>query len=204
MTSKRKLPSPITILMAFIIIAALATIVIPAGQYSRLSYTEGDKFTFITKDGESSLPFTQHTLDSLGIKISLDKFKSGAIRKPVSVPGTYQTIARNRQGLIEILQAPIKGVYDSIDIVFFILVIGGFMSVFNESGSMVRGLTALSYNMKGKETWLIIILTFLFSFAGASYGMAEETLVFYPVIVPLFLAAGYDLLVPVAVIFAGA
>lgn len=204
MTSKRKLPSPITILMAVIIIAALATIVIPAGQYSRLSYTEGDKFTFITKDGESSLPFTQHTLDSLGIKISLDKFKSGAIRKPVSVPGTYQTIARNRQGLIEILQAPIKGVYDSIDIVFFILVIGGFMSVFNESGAMVRGLTALSYNMKGKETWLIIILTFLFSFAGASYGMAEETLVFYPVIVPLFLAAGYDLLVPVAVIFAGA
>ena len=204
MAPKRKLPSPITILMAVIIIAALATIVIPAGQYSRLSYTEGDSFTYITKDAELSLPFTQHTLDSLGIKISLDKFKSGAIRKPVSVPGTYQTIARNRQGLIEILQAPIKGVYDSIDIVFFILVIGGFMSVFNESGAMVRGLTALSYNMKGKETWLIIILTFLFSFAGASYGMAEETLVFYPVIVPLFLAAGYDLLVPVAVIYAGA
>ena len=204
MAPKRKLPSPITILMAVIIIAALATIVIPAGQYSRLSYTEGESFTYITKDAELSLPFTQHTLDSLGIKISLDKFKSGAIRKPVSVPGTYQTIARNRQGLIEILQAPIKGVYDSIDIVFFILVIGGFMSVFNESGAMVRGLTALSYNMKGKETWLIIILTFLFSFAGASYGMAEETLVFYPVIVPLFLAAGYDLLVPVAVIYAGA
>jgi uncharacterized ion transporter superfamily protein YfcC len=33
--------------------------------------------------------------------------------------------------------------------------------------------------------------------------MAEEALVFYPVMVPLFLAAGYDLLVPVAVIYAG-
>ena len=204
MTPKRKLPSPITILMAVIIIAALATMVIPAGQYSRLSYTEGDSFTYITKDAELSLPFTQHTLDSLGIKISLDKFRNGAIRKPVSVPGTYQNIAGNRQGFIEILQAPIKGVYDSIDIVFFILVMGGFMSVFNESGAMVKGLTALSCNMKGRETWLIIILTFLFSFAGASYGMAEEALVFYPVIVPLFLAAGYDLLVPVAVIYAGA
>lgn len=68
MAPKRKLPSPITILMAVIIIAALATIVIPAGQYSRLSYTEGDSFTYITKDAELSLPFTQHTLDSLGIK----------------------------------------------------------------------------------------------------------------------------------------
>ncbi len=33
--------------------------------------------------------------------------------------------------------------------------------------------------------------------------MAEEALVFYPVIVPLFLAAGYDLIVPVAVLFGG-
>ena len=203
MASKRKLPSPITILMAVIVIAALATVIIPAGQYSRLSYTEGNSFKLITKDAELSLPFTQHTLDSLDIKISLEKFRSGAIRKPVSVPGTYQTIAGNRQGIIEILQAPIKGIYDSIDIVFFILIIGGFMNVFNESGAMVKGLTALSYTMKGKEAWLIIILTFLFSFAGSSYGMAEEALVFYPVMVPLFLAAGYDLLVPVAVIFAG-
>jgi uncharacterized ion transporter superfamily protein YfcC len=46
-------------------------------------------------------------------------------------------------------------------------------------------------------------LTFLFSFGGASFGMAEEALVFYPVLVPLFLAAGYDLIVPVAVIFGG-
>ena len=203
MAGKRKLPSPLTILMAVIIIAALATVVIPAGQYSRLSYTAGDHFTLITKDTESSLPFTQHTLDSLDIKISLEKFKSGAIRKPVSIPGTYQTIARNRQGIIQILEAPVKGIYDSIDIVFFILVIGGFMNVFNESGAMIKGLTALSYNMKGREAWLIIILSFLFSFAGASYGMAEEALVFYPVMVPLFLAAGYDLMVPVAVIYAG-
>ncbi len=203
MTAKRIMPSPITILMAVIVLAALATILIPAGQYSRLSYTEGNSFKLVTKDAETTLPLTQHTLDSLNIKISLEKFMNGSIRKPVSIPGTYQNIPKNRQGFIEVLQAPIKGIYDSIDIVFFILIIGGFMNVFNESGAMVKGLTALSCNMKGKESWLIIILAFLFSFAGSSYGMAEESLVFYPVMVPLFLAAGYDLLVPLAVIFAG-
>ena len=92
---------------------------------------------------------------------------------------------------------------DSIDIILFLLVIGGFMNVFHETGAMVKGLTSLSHTMKGKEAWLIIILTFLFSFAGSSYGMGEEALVFYPVMIPLFLAAGYDLLVPLAVIFAG-
>ena len=33
--------------------------------------------------------------------------------------------------------------------------------------------------------------------------MAEEALVFYPILVPLFLAAGYDVLVPLAIIFGG-
>ena len=77
------------------------------------------------------------------------------------------------------------------------------MNIFQESGAMIAGLSFLSHRMKGKEGWLIIILTFLFSFGGSSYGMAEEALVFYPVITPIFLAAGFDLLVPLAVIFGG-
>ena len=203
MKATKKMPSPITILMVVIIIAALATVMIPAGQYDRLSYSEGNSFTYSASDTSYSLPLSQQTLDSLGIKISLEKFTGGSIRKPVSIPGTYKPIPANRQGFIEVLQAPIRGIYESIDIVFFILVIGGFMQVFNTSGAMVKGLTSLSISMKGRETWLIVILTFLFSFAGSSYGMAEEALVFYPVIVPLFIAAGYDLLVPLAVIYLG-
>ena len=39
---------------------------------------------------------------------------------------------------------------------------------------------------------------------GTSFGLAEETFVFYPMIVPIFLAAGYDLMVPLAVIYIGA
>lgn len=203
MALKRKLPSPITILMIVIVAAALATWVIPAGEYNKLSYQEGSGFKLSTGKGDTTLALTQQTVDSLHIKISLEKFKSGAIRKPVSVPGTYHSMKKNGQGFLEILQAPLKGIMETIDIILFILIIGGFMNIFHESGAMVKGLTSLSYAMKGKEAWLIIILTFLFSFAGASYGMAEEALVFYPVMVPLFLAAGYDLLVPVAVIFAG-
>jgi len=203
MASKRKLPSPITILMIVIIAAAIATWLIPAGQYNRLAYEEGSGFKVTGSKGDTSLAFNQQTLDSLKIKISLEKFKSGAIRKPVSIPGTYHALPRNGQGPVQVIQAPLKGIYDTIDIILFILVIGGFMNIFHESGAMVRGLTSLTHTMKGRESWLIIILTFLFSFAGASYGMAEEALVFYPVMVPLFLAAGYDLLVPAAVIFGG-
>ena len=188
--------------MIVIILAAIATWVIPAGEFNKLSVAN-NSFVIANADSNINLPLTQHTLDSIHIKITLEKFTGGAIRKPVAVPGTYHTVKKNGQDILDILQAPIKGIYDSIDIILFVLVIGGFMLVFHESGAMVKGISYLSHKMKGKEAWLIIILTFLFSFAGSSWGMAEETLVFYPIMIPLFLAAGYDLLVPVAVIFGG-
>jgi uncharacterized ion transporter superfamily protein YfcC len=157
----------------------------------------------ITDSNEVSLPLSQKTLDSLGIKIKIEKFTAGEIRKPVSVPGTFTKQKRKGQGFINILQAPIKGIIDSIDIILFVLIMGGFMFVFNETGAMVKGISWLAHSMKGREHWLIVILTTVFSFFAGSYGMAEEALVFYPILVPLFLAAGYDLLVPLAIIFGG-
>ena len=202
MASKRSFPGPIPILMVVIILAAISTWLLPAGQYNKLSVT-GKTFTMVTDTNEMVLPLTQKTLDSLGIKIKVEKFINGDIRKPVSVPGSFTKQKRNQQGFLSILQAPIKGIIDSVDIILFILIIGGFMFVFNETGAMVKGITWLAHSMKGREHWLIIILTTVFSFFAASYGMAEEALVFYPILVPLFLAAGYDLLVPLAIIFGG-
>jgi uncharacterized ion transporter superfamily protein YfcC len=202
MSNKRSFPGPLVILMVVIILAAIATWLLPAGQYNKLSATD-NSFVLTTPSGDIVLPLTQKTLDSLGIIIPVQKFIEGDIRKPVSVPGTFTKQKRNGQGFINVLQAPIKGIYDSVDIILFILIIGGFMYVFNETGAMVKGITWLSYTMKGRERWLIIILTTILSFFAASYGMAEEALVFYPILVPLFLAAGYDLLVPLAIIFGG-
>ncbi|CAN5546647.1 YfcC family protein [soil metagenome] len=202
MSNKKSFPGPIPILMIVIILAAIGTWLLPAGQYNKMS-ADGKFFTMITDTSELKLPLTQQTLDSLGLHIPVQKFIDGDIRKPISVPGTFTKQPRNQQGFINILQAPIKGIYDSIDIILFVLIMGGFMFVFNETGAMVKGITWLAYTMKGREHWLIAILTSVFSFFAAAYGMAEEAFVFYPILVPLFLAAGYDMLVPLAIIFGG-
>jgi len=204
MSKKRSLPGPIPILMIVIVLAAISTWLLPAGQYNKLSVT-GTTFTMVNvrDTTEIVLPLTQKTLDSLGIQIKVQKFIDGEIRKPVSVPNSFTKQKRNQQGFIAVLQAPIKGIIDSADIILFILIIGGFMFVFNETGAMVKGITWLTHSMKGREHWLIAILTTIFSFFAGSYGMSEEALVFYPVLVPLFLAAGYDLLIPLAIIFGG-
>ena len=201
MSKKRSFPGPLVILMGVIILAAICTWLLPAGEYEKLSVKGETSFSMSTPSGEKTLPLNQQTLDSLGILINVQKFIDGDIRKPVSVPGTYTKQEKNGQGFIEILQAPIKGIIDSIDIILFVLIIGGFMYVFNETGAMMKGITWISHSMKGKESRLIAILVFLLSFLAASYGMAEEALVFYPILVPLFLAAGYDLMVPLAIIF---
>lgn len=202
MANKRSFPGPIPILMLVIILAAVSTWLLPAGQYNKLAVS-GKTFTMVTDTNEIALPLTQQTLDSLGIHIKVQKFTEGDIRKPISVPNSFTKQKRNQQGFISVLQAPIKGIVDSVEIILFVLVIGGFMFVFNETGAMVKGISWLAHTMKGREQWLIAILTIVFSFFAASYGMAEEALVFYPILVPLFLAAGYDLLVPLAIIFGG-
>ena len=202
MAKKRSLPGPIPILMIVIILAAIATWILPAGQYAKLSANK-TSFTVTTDGGTKSLPLAQATLDSLGLHINVQKFISGAIRKPVSIPGTFTAEKRNPQGLTAILEGPVKGIYDSVDIILFVLIIGGFMYVFNETGAMTKGISWIAHTMKGREALLIAVLTAIFSFLAGSYGMAEESFVFYPILVPLFLSAGYDLLVPLVIIFGG-
>ncbi|MEO7310587.1 MAG: hypothetical protein ABIX01_09325 [Chitinophagaceae bacterium] len=203
MLKKLSLPTPLTLMMLVIIIAAIGTWLLPAGQYSKLAAGGANAFVITSKSGTVSLPFTQKTLDSLSIKIALQKFANGDIRKPISVPGTYQKEDRKPQGFIDILEAPVKGIMDSIDIILFILLIGGFMDVFTKTGAMLNGVKALAQSMKGMEPLLMVILVFIFSFLGGSYGMDVESIVFYPVLVPLFIAAGYDLIVPLAIVFGG-
>jgi uncharacterized ion transporter superfamily protein YfcC len=174
----KSLPTPLTLIMVAIVLAAAATWLLPAGQYDKLSAETDATFKITSGSGVISLPFTQRTLDSLAIKIPLQKFASGDIRKPISVPGTYQKLKSRPQGIVQILEAPVKGIVDSIDIALFILFIGGFMSVFNKTGAMFRGVKYLAHMMKGKERALMVILIFIFSFLGGSYGMDVVCIVF--------------------------
>lgn len=204
MRKKLTLPTAITLMMTVIVFAALSTWILPSGQYSKMINDNNKRFLVTSSSATVALPFTQKTLDSLSILIPLEKFTRGEIGKPISIPNTYQSEKKNPQGFIAILQAPVKGIIESIDIALFILIIGGFMHIFNTTGAMFTSIKHFANSMKGRERMLIIILTFVFSFLGGSYGMDVESIIFYPVLVPLLLAAGYDLIVPLGIVFGGA
>lgn len=104
---------------------------------------------------------------------------------------------------VDVFMAPVQGYKDGADLAFYLFILGGMINILNKSKSLDAGLSALGEVMKGKEAVLIPLLMTLLALGGTSFGMCEETLAFYPVVITLLLAAGYDLIVPVAVILVG-
>ena len=152
---KKKLsfPTALTVLFIVLIFAALLTAVVPAGLYSKLTYNaQSDMFEVTTPDGEiTEMEPTQESLDELGVTGNLDKFLDGSISKPIAVPGTYEKVDQTPQGIFEILLAPISGVYDTIDIILFVFVLGGCIGVLNYMGAFNASIAVLSRVTKGKE-----------------------------------------------------
>ncbi|SHE78650.1 YfcC family protein [Clostridium fallax] len=205
--SKKKhgFPTAFTVLFIVLIIAAILTYIIPAGSYSKLKYNMNNGvFIVTTPTGEvSELPGNQKTLDDLNIKVQLGKFTDGSITKPVAIPGTYEKVEQNPQGIVQIIEAPIKGVYDTVDIIMFVFVIGGVIGVLNATGAFDAGISSLSKATRGKEFLLIVLVTSLISLGGTTFGLAEETIALYPILIPVFMAAGYDAIVCIAALYMG-
>jgi uncharacterized ion transporter superfamily protein YfcC len=173
------LPSAYTILFALIVLMAIATWLVPAGVY--------------------------------------DRDEEGAPK-----PGTYHEVDQNPQRiLIDSITAPINGLYGiedeagninyynsgtlfgAIDVALFIIVIGGFLGVTMQTGAIQAGIGKLVQRLRGKERWMIPILMGVFALGGTTYGMAEESLAFYALVITVMIAAGYDALVGAAVLLLG-
>ena len=106
--------------------------------------------------------------------------------------------------LPNVVMAPVLGFVDAIDVSLFVLVLGGFLGVINKTGVLYKGIANIVQRLNGKERLLIPILMIIFSVGGTTYGMAEETIAFYSLIVATMMAAGFDPLVGAATILLGA
>lgn len=202
---KRKLsfPTAFTILFVLTIIAAIATWFVPAGQYAKLAYVADTGTLQITSpQGEvSDVEATQEALDEMGVNIGIEQFTSGALSKPISIPGTYEQLEQQPKGIEDITQAMVSGTIDGVDIMVFILVLGGLIGVVNTTGAFESGLMALTKKTKGREFLLVFLVSILMVLGGTSCGLEEEAVAFYPILVPIFLALGYDSIVCVGAIF---
>jgi uncharacterized ion transporter superfamily protein YfcC len=140
-----------------------------------------------------------------------ERVPSEALGRDVPVAGSFAPADPNPQGVFDVILAPIAGFYDpmeytanAIDVSLFVLIIGGFIGVVTATGAIDAGIARAMLRLKGRENWMIPILMALFALGGTTYGMAEETLAFYVLLIPVMIAAKYDALTAVAVILLGA
>jgi uncharacterized ion transporter superfamily protein YfcC len=136
---------------------------------------------------------------------------SEALGRDVPVPGTYHEVEPNPQGIVDIFMAPVAGFYDpgsyeagAVDVALFVIIIGGFLGVVTKTGAIDAGIGGAMARLQGREKWMIPILMALFAAGGTIYGMAEESLAFYTLVIPVMIRAGYDSATGVAIIMIGA
>ncbi len=156
------------VVAAAIILAAGLTWILPAGGYD---YKEEGSGAIISAEGAREF---------IG-------------SKPLyPVAGTYRNLPSRPQGLIAILSAPLRGIFETRDIILFVLVIGGFMGVVAKTGALEAGITAIISILRGKEPYLIALLMCLMALGGVTFSMGEETFAFYPLLIAVMVSAGYD------------
>ena len=174
---KFKMPSALVIIFSIIIAMAVLSWVIPSGQYQLTDPTDGSD--------------------------------------PVPIAGTYEQIPKvsvnedgdtvdHRQGAWEVLEAPVAGTIEAISVVLFVLILGGFLGITMRTGALDALFGKIIKKLKGREKWIIPILMIFFAIGGTTYGMQEETVAFYALVIPIMLAAGYNGATAAMVIILGA
>ena len=178
--SRFTLPSAYTILFALIVLMAIATWIIPAGRLP------------LDADG-SPIPGTYQEVESSPSRIIVDSLEA-----PIN--GLYG-IEDPATGNVDVFNS--GDLFGAIDVALFILVIGGFIGITMKTGAIQAGIALLVNRLGGRERWMIPILMTVFAIGGTTFGMAEESLAFYVLIITVMIAAGYDALVGALVILLG-
>ena len=94
--------------------------------------------------------------------------------------------------------------YGSAAIFLFVLAVGAFITVTMKTEAIQTGIGRLALRFRGSGYVLIALLMTIFAIGGTTYGMWEETLGFFVLLVPLALALHYDRIVAASIIFLGA
>lgn len=121
----------------------------------------------------------------------------------VVVQGSYQTMARTPVDFFHLFTSIHQGLVEAAPIVFYIIIIGGMINVMNSTGALNGLLGATAEKLAKSRLAFIAVLMLLFSLGGSFIGMAEESLMYLPIVIPFALALGFDAFTGCAIVLLG-
>lgn len=119
------------------------------------------------------------------------------------VEGTYHQVTPNPATPWGVLTAIYNGLVGASGIVFYIFIIGASFGVLRATGAIDAGVSAIAQKLRGREILFIPVFMTVFSLGGAMLGLAEESIMYIAILVPIAVALGYDSVVGAAVVLLG-
>lgn len=171
-----KVPHVYAITFALMVIFAVLTWIVPSGSYQRQEVNGREVTVAGTYEQSEKTYIDEETGDEVDL----------------------------RQGVFDVLQAPTRGIQEAIEVVAFILIVGGSFQVITKTGAITSGMGRVVRRFKNKDILIIPIAMVLFALGGTSFGMAEETLPFFAIFMPIMMAMGFDSMTAFMVVFVGA
>lgn len=171
-----KVPHVYAIIFALMVIFAVLTWIVPSGSYQRQEVNGREVTVAGTYEQSEKTYIDEETGDEVDL----------------------------RQGVFDVLQAPTRGIQEAIEVVAFILIVGGSFQVITKTGAITSGMGRVVRRFKNKDILIIPIAMVLFALGGTSFGMAEETLPFFAIFMPIMMAMGFDSMTTFMVVFVGA
>lgn len=171
----KKIPHTFTIISALIILSAVISWFVPAGEYTRTTVEVNGMERTVIKDNSfqrvESAPQTWQVFSSL---LTGFEMQAGIIGFLLIIGGAFQVLNNSK----------------SIDV--------GILAFLNRTKRLERYTLIRKIGINNVVMTLIIIL---FSLFGSVFGMSEETLAFIIIIVPLAISMGYDSLTGICLVY---
>lgn len=189
-----RFPTAFTVLAIVLLLVWIATFFVPAGAYTTDPATGGPQ------------PGTYHRLPSCANAAEgaqcVDSSFAARFKQLWDAPPHGLYGVENDRGLVGADESGL--LYGSAPIFLFVLAVGAFITVTMKTEAIQTGIGRLAMRFRHSGSLLVAMLMAVFALGGTTYGMWEETLGFFVLLVPLALALGYDRMLAAAIIFVGA
>lgn len=174
----KKIPHTYTIIFSIILICAVLSWIIPAGEYSRHTVeVNGSARTVIVDNSYHAVEAAPQTWQVFSALLQGFEKQAGIIAFLLIIGGAFQIMNNSR----------------AIDVGIFSFL------------RFTQGLERHRFMKRiGVNNLVISMIILLFSMFGAVFGMSEETLAFVIIIVPLAISMGYDSITGLCMVYVAA
>lgn len=213
--TKSRFPDSLVLILAMIVVAQIATLVLPAGEFEREGRAVIPGTYQRIADREAATAQVGWVTTPTGRAVATDSSGepggSGAdslvfVPQPAAkrtgwlATGFGQAVAVVPTALLAIP----RGLEAGAEIIFLVFLVGGVIGVIRRSGAIDALLGTAIGRLGGRPVLLVAGMTTLFALGSSTIGMAEEYMPFIPILVTMCLALGMDAVVAMGIVYVGA